>query len=414
MGKYCYILVGVGIFLVISGINSIAEESVKNPIQTAISGTTISGYVDISAIWKFGKGNGGTGVGNPLSGGSMPGRSYDGTPKQDGINLNVVALTLSKPAVDENWSAGFNFTLLYGPDAAGYNTTPAVTVSDFSLKDAYVELNVPLGNGLKFKVGNFTEVLGYEVFESGKNPNYSRSYGYFIEPTQMTGILGSYMFNDIVSVVFGVANSWLPGVNARALRNGLPASEWEKTYIGMVTLTAPETAGFLKGSTLSFGVIDGLAGGASDTTSLYAGGNIPTPLKNLTLGYAHDYRMTKTKYNAPSSYAHASSFYFLYSATEKLKINTRVEYAKGSANTWYAVNNPPGPFPETNPKNELLGVTTTFDYSLWANVITRLEFRWDHDLTGQRYSGVGDTNIGPFGNDDRNAFSLALNVIYNF
>lgn len=401
--------------LTVACITGMSEESVLNQVQTTISGTTLSGYVDTSVIWKFGKDNGGAGVGNPISGGTMPGRSYDGTPKQDGINLNVIALTLSKPAAHEDWSAGFNFTLLFGPDAAGYNTPPAITASDFSLKDAYVEINVPVGNGLKFKVGNFTEVLGYEVFESGNNPNYSRSYGYFIEPTQMTGILGSYEFNEIVSVVFGLANSWLSGLNVRAIRNGVPASEWEKTYIGMVTLTAPETAGFLKGATLSFGVIDGLAGGASDTTSIYVGGNLPTPLKKLTLGYAHDYRMTKTKYNVSSTYAHASSLYLLYAATEKFKINTRFEYAKGSASTWYAINNPTqGPFPETNPKNELLGITTTFDYSLWVNVITRLELRWDHDLTGQRYSGAGDLNIGPFGNDDRNAYTMTLNIIYKF
>jgi len=401
----------LGVSLIITSLSLIPlkGEELPNQLNTALSETTISGYVDTSVIWKIGSGNGGT-----APGGLLPGRSYDGTAKQDGINLNVVGITLNKPAGTEGWSAGYNVTLLFGPDAAGYNTTPGVGISDFSLKDAYVELNAPVGNGLNFKIGTYTEPIGYEVFESYNNPNYSRSYGYSIEPTAMTGILGAYKFNDVVSIIFGVENSWLPGVNARAIRNGLPASEWEKTYCAVLTLTAPESFGFLKGGTLNLGVIDGLAGGASDTTSFYIGGNLPTPLKNLTLGYAYDYRGTKTTDTVPSSYAYAAGIYLLYAPTEKLKLNTRVEYAKGSAGTWFPLNTPPNPFPETNPQNKLFGLTATIDYSLWKNVITRLEFRWDHDLTGQHYSGPGDVNIGPFGNDDRNAYSIALNVVYRF
>jgi hypothetical protein len=52
----------------------------------------------------------------------------------------------------------------------------------------------------------------------------------------------------------------------------------------------------------------------------------------------------------------------------------------------------------------MLGATATLDYNLWANVLTRLEFRWDHSYTG------GIFNDGT----DENALSLALNVIYKF
>ena len=52
-----------------------------------------------------------------------------------------------------------------------------------------MELRAPVGNGLDFKLGTFTEILGYEVYETGNNPNYTRSYGYEIEPTALTGLL---------------------------------------------------------------------------------------------------------------------------------------------------------------------------------------------------------------------------------
>lgn len=383
--------------------NLSAEEAKSQQLLTALSATTVSGYVDTSLIWKFGSGNGGTGVGAPPSGGAFPGRSYDGTPKQDGFNLNVVALTLNQPPTEEAWSAGYNATLLFGPDAVGYNPSVSAGTPDFSLKDTYVQLRAPLGNGIDFKIGSFTEIIGYEVFESGTNPNYSRSYGYFIEPTQLTGVLASYQLNDVVGVLSGVANSWLPGVNARATRASAAAAESEKTYMGLISLTAPERFGLLKGATLSVGVIDGLAGGASDTTSIYAGGTAPTPLEGLSLGAAWEYRGTKERAGIASTYANAASLYLFYQATPKLKFASRTEYASGSAGTWYVVS-----LAESDPHNEVFAWTFTADYGLWANVISRAEFRWDHDLTGQA------NGSGIFGRDDRNTLSLALNLIYKF
>ena len=46
-----------------------AEEAQKqmSQVMTAVAATTLSGYVDTSAIWKFGTGNA-----------NLPGRQYDG------------------------------------------------------------------------------------------------------------------------------------------------------------------------------------------------------------------------------------------------------------------------------------------------------------------------------------------------
>jgi hypothetical protein len=55
-----------------------------------------------------------------------------------------------------------------------------------------VTLRAPVGNGLDFKLGVWDTIIGYEVFDAGSNPNYSRSYGYFLEPTTYTGIQASY------------------------------------------------------------------------------------------------------------------------------------------------------------------------------------------------------------------------------
>src|ERR1039457_2142377 len=138
-----------------------AEES-TNVVLTAISSTTISGYVDTSAHWNPGTGNM-----------NLPKYSPNGVPggaKADGFNLDLVALTISKPVGEGDWGAGYNATLLFGPDAVGYNTSPLAGPSDFSLKDAYVDLHAPLGNGLDIKLGTYTQILGYQGYETGDNP----------------------------------------------------------------------------------------------------------------------------------------------------------------------------------------------------------------------------------------------------
>ena len=56
------------------------------------------------------------------------------------------------------------------------------------------------------------------------------------------------------------------------------------------------------------------------------------------------------------------------------------------------------------------GLTGTIDYSLWANVISRVEVRWDHSLSADRpYGGTSDDPGGL-----KNVVTLALNVIYSF
>src|SRR5207247_1670734 len=119
------------------------------------------------------------------------------------------------------------------------------------------------------------------------------------------------------------------------------------------------------------------------TTSLQIGGTVPTPLKGLAIGAAYDYVDRPGLAAAPtqgtSAYVNAVTLYGLYQATDKLKVNARAEYTSATAGFWYATA--PG---ATHPHNELFGLTGTLDYSLWANVLSRLELRWDHSLTGDK------------------------------
>ena len=385
-----------------------AEEK-PSMVETALSSTTLSGYVSTSAIWEPGTSTAG-----------IPGRAFDGpSAKQDGFNLDVVSLMLSKPVGEGDWGAGYTFQMWAGPDAVGFNTSfPNAFGSggDFAVKQAFVDLHAPIGNGLDIKLGHFNYIGGYEVPDSGGNPNYSRSFAWTQEPASHTGLLLTYTVTDWLSLMGGVANTFNNGINWRGIRAGASApSETEKTYMGMITLTAPtNNFGFLGGSTLAATVVNGLNSASGNSanssfpgsptpgheTSLNVSATTPTPVTNLKVGLSYDYT---DGFPAKANYADVYTFYLMYQATEKLKLNGRAEYTTASSGFWYAP-------PAGGHHSELLGLTGTIDYSLWKNVITRGEVRWDHSLTSDR--PYGGTTAAPGG--EKNVVTLALNVIYNF
>ena len=385
-----------------------ADEHPMSQVVTTVSSTTLSGYVDTSMIWKAGTGDA-----------NLPGRAFDRVGKLDGFNLNVVKLKLEKPVSDELWATRYKVSLLFGPDATRFNTSANAIPSayDFSVEEAYVALSVPAGNSIDFKVGSFTTIIGYESFESYLNPNYSRSFGWQLEPTQHTGLLASYKASDAVSISAGIANTWNAGINARATRATGPATESEKTYLASVSITAPESWGFLSGSAWYAGLIDGLAGNSQDTTSLYAGGSLKTPLEGLSVGAAFDYRFGGASvinaatglpfYTAGNSWAYAIAGYASFQANEKWKFNIRGDYTEGTDGTFYDRGNDG----LRNLQNRLGALTLTADYALWANVVSRAELRWDHSTSGDK--PYGGTAASPAPNQ-RNAVTLALNLIYKF
>jgi hypothetical protein len=366
-------------------------------VLTALSSTTLSGYVDTTAVWKFGTGNA-----------NMPGRVYDGPDVQDGFNLNVVSLTLDKPPEASDWSAGYHVQMLMGPGAAKRGTGLVSNPNtDFAFNEAYINLHVPIGNGLEFHVGQFGTFNGYEAYDSYKDPNWSRSYGFFDETSAHTGIAAFYKVTDFLTVQAGVGNAGPFNSQVDAKSN----VETAKAYLAMITLTAPDSWGWMKGASFSGGYTTGPnLNNAEHVQQFYAGGTLPLPVTGLSLGVAYDYTGNIGGYLGASGggYANATALYIMYQATEKLKLNTRLDYTSATQGWYYA----PGSSATTfhNGNDQLGSLTVTADYSLWKNVVSRAELRWDRSLDG----------TGPFGGvtagvpHDKNAVSLALNIIYLF
>ena len=376
----------------------VCGEEKPSSVVTSLSSTTISGYVDTSAQWNAGTGDANT-----------PPYAFGGPSKADGFNLNVVKLALEKP-IDNNqdWGAGYKVDLLFGPDANALATQSSGTAADVGVKQAYVALHAPVGNGLDFQAGVWDTIIGYEVTDSINNPNFTRSYGYTIEPPAHTGIRAAYQFSETLSAVFGVADTFGPRINERAF----PArAESYKTYLGSLTLTAPQSWGALAGSTLSGCVINGFNSGASsgaDQTSWYVGGTLNTPLKGLKVGAAYDYAGVSSQSLGGSSYANAVAVYTSYQATEKLSLHVRGEYASSDALTLAGT-------PLLGARR-VFAATGTVQYDLWKNVLSRIEFRWDHAADGsEAYGGTpvaGST--GPVPGTKQNSYIVLLDIAYKF
>jgi hypothetical protein len=377
-----------------------AEERMS-ALQTALSSTTISGYVDAGAQWAIGT----------TKNGPPPGYAFNTPDKQDGFNLNAVNVTIEK-ALDpqDNWAAGYKIDMIYGPNAVAWNPSyvnGSANSSDFALKQAYVALRAPLGNGLDFKLGTFDSVVGYEVFHAGSNPNYTRTYGYTSEPTQHTGLLASYQFCKEFGVAGGVANTATPGINTRSWLSNPNKSETDKTYLGGVTISAPESWGWVSGSTLYGGVVSGWNSGADNgQTWYYAGATLNTPVTGLKVGACYDYNSmngSAASLNPTKTWFNAVAGYVSYKATEKLSLHARAEYV-WMDDQLVIVNDPGAGVMGNGLASSIFAVTGTIQYDLWANVISRIEFRWDHACDGTT----------PYFSNDENAFLLAANVIYKF
>src|ERR1700690_886964 len=200
-----------------------ADETKMSQVQTALSNTTLSGYVDTSIQW------------NPSGGASVAPVAFQNSPqgfvgssaatssKANGFNLNVIDLALDKPEDEGPWASGYHVELWFGQDATTLGTSGQNSVlsnngggalgNDVAIRQAYITLRTPVGNGIDWKLGVFDTIIGYESTSSPLNPNYTHSYGYTMEPTTHTGLTATYKFCDALSVTAGIADSKGPVIN---------------------------------------------------------------------------------------------------------------------------------------------------------------------------------------------------------
>ena len=365
--------------LAAAGVVSLAStaQAEENSVLTALSSTVISGNVEASYVGGFSTNN------NLYSDGAF--------------QANGASLSISSPLGEGDYSAGYNVELLLGERASAFSgysrggmnaEAQPVDADNFLVKNANIGLNVPFGNGVDLTVGLFDTIVGYEVEASGANPNVMRSYGYQIEPFTHTGVLASTSLTDGVSVHLGLTNGF---DSTGGTHNDNLDAHAQLGYLAALDLTAPDSLGFLGGSTAYIGFVGGNNEGnqnkenvngtwnnfknGDDDELFYVGLSLNTPIENLSLGLAYDDRQYADDSVGSLSEADAVGLYAVYQLSDSLSIAARYDTVNLDV--------------EGGGEDNVEMATLTLDYQVWENVLTRLEFGWE--------SGAGP--IGTAGSD---------------
>src|SRR5260370_3979175 len=170
---------------------------------SALSDITLSGFVTASYFHDT----------SDPPGGVSPG--YLWNRHNNSFSLNKVKLTLASKPVESNgdhFEAGFRTSLIFGQDAPIVNSGSGITGFDV-LREAYVDLNIPIGTGLNVKAGELISLLNYESGDGGAvNDNFSQGFQWFFTGNgPAAGVQVGYNVCEQVDLKFRVQNGLYAG-----------------------------------------------------------------------------------------------------------------------------------------------------------------------------------------------------------
>jgi hypothetical protein len=357
-----------------------AQEAAAGAEAVAASGT-LTGY--LSTGYHFGLDRGGA--------------PFALAPKnRSAWSLDVIGLSWRLPLDDSLLDAGYRIDLWAGPDAAHLDT--GASDHTLEIRQAYLDLRLPIADpidagearSIDLRIGAFDSPLGYESLDRHSNPHYTHSWGFTIEPTVHTGLLAMYPGVDAMEhdesnylLSLGVANTVSPRIN------GTAENVDRKTLLAGLTYLLPESLDPLGGSVFSVGYVNGRAlTGAAAIEHLYLGLGLPLPTDRWRMGLVYDARMLAGPGNDDSVFG----VYLGRRLNDRLWLNLRGEIFRDGDRLFSAES--------SAEQTDGHGITATLVYQLWENVISRLEYRWDHY----------DAPV----NGRRNSQALHLNLIYQF
>lgn len=380
----------------LKNLEEVIEET--NYVETAQNGIVLSGYVDAGYIYNF-------------TGGAMNGRAgHDGSAKGD-FNLNQVKLVLEKPLTDKNeLQAGFRADIMFGEDAGdiGGNAGGSPDGDSIYLQQAYVDLLLPVGNGLELWIGKWQQPLGWEAEERAANINITAGLASAGDPGGTVGIFGIYPLNDVAELSFGV-------MNGSGLDDGINALGGDSVSLtGQLVLTPTENLTTYHGFYLA---PNGDAGYSANDELLYAFNNMIewTPSfanERLLLASAFTYvNMDEFAPGTSDSEFYGVALYAKYLLNDIVSIGTRIEYAHTDDSQFVDMSGGLGGIngAATLGSNDNYSWTATLGFDLLENFLLRTEYRvdWGND------SAVHSNGATITGTDDI-AHTIAMQAVYSF
>jgi hypothetical protein len=207
----------------------------------------IFGYVEGSYTWNFDQ---------PASDTNF-GRVFDF--EADELLLNQLDLTVERTidVTKKQFDLGGRMEWIYGADAGlihsnglfDWYDSPRKPENQFDLNQLYVDLAIPVGNGLRIRAGKFVTLMGWETINPTTNALYSHSYLFgFAIPFTHTGAMACYQLNDnwLVEAGFfrGWEQSWEDNNDALSYHFKLGYASTDKKLAGIAQfVTGPEQTG---------------------------------------------------------------------------------------------------------------------------------------------------------------------------
>jgi hypothetical protein len=116
-----------------------------------------------------------------------------------------------------------------------------------ALREAYVELNAPLGTGLNIKAGQLISLLNFESGDGGAaNPNFSQGYQWFFTGNgPSAGVQLGYTFTDWLDVKARVQNGMYAGAvdnnNAKTAMGSIGLKPCASTWVNLIGFGGDES-----------------------------------------------------------------------------------------------------------------------------------------------------------------------------
>ncbi len=215
--------------------NSCADSASSYFSNIQLLGTLVSSYT-----YNFAKPNGYN-------------ANYGDNWQSDGFAVNNADITLRRsPGTFSNpYGVGFHISLDFGQNIQFYEayygnpsyfTTPLYQRRPFDIRQAYININLPIGSGLDIHIGKEKSLLGWEDFNMTRNWNNTYSLLDNAEPSTFTGIFFTYNFIPSLQTTLGIANSQNTVVPA----DNLPTVEFNAAYTPLKPITF--NGGFVYGA----------------------------------------------------------------------------------------------------------------------------------------------------------------------
>lgn len=328
------------------------------------------------------------------SGGPNEGRSFDQYKNQGVFDQFDLTLERTVDVSKKEWDIGFRIETLWGSDASMVHSNGLFTYYDgtrdpqnqWDLNQAYVDLAIPVGNGLRVRAGKFVTLLGAETINPNGNWLFSRSYLFnYAIPFTHTGAIATYALDDQWTVEGGIFRGWDQSIDDN---NDAPS------YEGRVTWTSKD-----KKWMVSNNIVTGpeQADDSSDFRTVWDLVLCYTPDPNgpWTFMLNSDYAYESLPANQDTQW-YGIAGYAGYKLNNTYTLNSRLEWFHDEDGTRIGLA---GSYYEGT-----LGVSIhPFSSGLASNLIIRPEIRYDYS-----------ENAFFDGGNDHNQITAAVDMIFNF